>query len=183
MTNNENELLDVYGEDGMETGEVLPKSEIHKNGILHKSVQIWLLNDAGQLLMQQRGLSKKLDPGRWTVTGGHVGSEEESKLAAVRELYEEMGIEKDPEELLYLGSVRNTAYVSDDFTENEILDVYITATFITPEEIPENGEVMATKYFSVVELENQYASLNPDFVVRAEAFSLVKEYIYGPGQN
>ncbi len=183
METNSEELLDVYGEDGMETGEALPKSEIHKHGILHKSVQIWLLNESGHLLMQQRGLSKKLDSGRWAVTGGHVDSQEESKVAAARELYEELGIEKDPEELLYLGSVRNTAYVADDFTENEILDVYVTATFITPEEIPENSEVMATKYFSVVELENQYASLNPDFVVRAEAFSLIKEYIYGPGQN
>ncbi len=177
------ELLDVYGEDGMETGEVLSKSEIHKQGILHKSVQIWLLNDARQLLLQQRAFSKKLQPGKWAVTGGHVESEEESKVAAVRELYEEMGIVKEPEELLYLGSFRHTEYVSDTYTENEILDVYVTVVFVESEDVPVSEEVIGTKYFSMVELERAFAGEDPQFVLYPDSFSLIKEYIYGPDQN
>lgn len=183
MQTDNQELLDVYGEDGLETGEVLPKSEIHRYGTLHKIAQIWLLNDAGQLLLQKRSMTKKLEPGKWAITGGHVDAGEESKVAAARELQEELYIEKDPEELIYLGTVRHVQYVSDDYVENEIVDVYVTAVFVDPEEIAPNSEVDACKYFSLVELERVYSGEDALFALRPESFSLIKEYIYGPGQN
>ncbi len=183
MTNNENELLDVYGEDGMETGEVLPREEIHKYGILHRTTHVWLLNSAGSLLLQKRAMSRKKNPGKWTSPGGHINTQEESKVSAARELFEEMGIEKEPEELLYLGTIRNMQYVSDVYTENEIMDIYVTPVALEPEEIRPTDEVSESRYFTVVDLENQYASLNPEFVYYPESFSLIKEYIYGPGQN
>ncbi len=183
MTNNENELLDVYGEDGMETGEVLPKSEIHKHGILHRIAQIWLLNDSGHILLQKRAMTKKLDPGKWAIPGGHIDTQEESRVAAARELFEEMGIQKEPEEMIYLGTVRHSSYVSEDFTENELVDVYVTAVFVDADDIPVNDEVEGSKYFSLVELERVYSGEDPLFALRPDSFSLIKEYIYGPGQN
>ena len=173
------ELLDVYGEDGMETGEVLPKSEIHKHGILHRIAQVWIFDGRESVLLQKRALTKKLDPGKWAVPGGHIGTEEESKIAGARELFEEMGIQKDPEELFYLGTIRHVEYVSDDFTENEMIDVYITYVDMDPSELIPNDEVTESKYFSVTELERQYAQENPQFAYRPDAFSLAKEYIYG----
>lgn len=177
------ELLDVYGEDGIETGEVLTKSEIHKNGILHKSAQVWLLSSSGNLLLQKRSLSKKLDPNKWSVPGGHVDTQEESKVAAAREVFEEMGIELASESILYLGTVRSFEQPASDFTENELLDVYVAPIFVDVSDVRLNDESSEVKYFSVVELENQYASKNPKFAYRPESFSLIKEYIYGPGQN
>jgi isopentenyldiphosphate isomerase len=172
---NDEELLDVYGEDGLETGEVLPKSEIHRHGILHKSAQVWLFDGRGSVLLQKRAQTKKLDPGKWAVPGGHVGTEEESKVAGAREIFEEMGIEKDPEELLYLGTIRHVEHVS----ENEMIDVYVTYVDIDPQEVMENDEVAGSKYFSIIDLERQYAQENPQFASRPEAFSLIKEYVYG----
>ena len=181
--NEKQELLDVYGEDGIETGEVLSRSEIHKHGILHRVVHIWLLNESGGLLMQKRTLLKRLDPGKWAIPAGHIDTQEESKVAATRELFEEMGIEKDPEDLLFLGTVQHVEHVADDFIENQIVDVYVTAVALEPEEMKPTEEVTESKYFSVVDLENQYASKNPQFAYRPDSFSLIKEYIYGPGQN
>jgi isopentenyl-diphosphate Delta-isomerase len=180
--NNSEELLDVYGEDGIETGEVMPKSEIHKYGVLHRIAEVWLYNGSGGLMLQKRALAKKLDPGKWAVVSGHIGTQEESKIAAARELREEMGIERDPEELLFLGSVRHTEYVADDFIENEILDVYVTGVTEDPEDIKSNNEVLEAKYFTVIDLENQYATGNPQFAYRPDSFTLIKEFVYGPGQ-
>jgi isopentenyl-diphosphate delta-isomerase len=180
---NNEELLDVYGEDGMETGEVLTKSEIHRQGILHRIAQVWLFDGKSSLMLQKRALSKKLDPGMWAVLGGHVGTQEESRIAAVREVQEEMGIELDPEFILYLGTVRYTAHVADDFIENELVDVYVVQTDVDASEVRLNDESSEAKYFTIIDLENQYASENPQFAYRPESFSLIREYIYGPGQN
>lgn len=181
--NNTEELLDVYGEDGMETGEVLPKSEIHRQGILHRIAQVWLFDGKSSLMLQKRAHTKKLDPGMWAVLGGHVDTEEESRVAAVREVMEEMGIELDPEQILYLGTVRHVEYVAADFTENEMVDVYVAHIEIDVSEVRLNDESIEAKYFTIVDLENQYASENPEFAYRPDSFSLIREYIYGPGQN
>ncbi len=173
------ELLDVYDEYGMETGEALPKSEIHKFGILHRTVQIWLYNGNGGLILQKRALTKKSDPGKWAIPGGHVDSQEESRVAATRELFEEMGIEKEPDDLLYLGTIRYVKQVSDDFMENEIVDVYITVTLEDPSEIKLNREVIENKYFSLSDIDRAYSDDDPLFSCHPDAFSLVKEYING----
>ena len=177
------ELLDVYGEDGIETGEVLPKSEVHKHGILHKVVHVWLFDGSSSVLLQKRALTKKFEPGKWALLAGHVVTEEESKMAAVREIFEETGLDLIPESILFLGTVRYLDEVSSDFAENEIVDVYVAHVSVDPTELKPNDEVLEHKYFTILELEKQYANENPQFSYRPDSFSLIKEYVYGPGQN
>lgn len=173
------EMLDVYGEDGIETGEVLSKTEIHERGLIHKTVQVWVIDEVGHILLQRRNPSKRLDPNMWATPGGHVDSGEESRVAASRELFEESGIEKDPSDFLYLGTVQWRHDVADDFIENELVDVYITVASVEPDELPINDEVIGNKYFSLFEIEKAYAENHPEFAYRPEAFSLIKEYLYG----
>ena len=68
------ELLDVLDENGNYTGQVEERKVIHEKGLWHIHVGVWIMNKKGELLFQQRSMQKKINPGKWTRTGGHVDS-------------------------------------------------------------------------------------------------------------
>lgn len=58
-----------------------------------RSVSIWVENDKGQVLLQQRSFDKRLDPGKWTPAAeGTVGKGTDYDDTAVNELEEEIGL-------------------------------------------------------------------------------------------
>jgi isopentenyl-diphosphate delta-isomerase len=99
------ELLEIYTEDGKETGKSEDRDIVHKEGIWHKVIHIWIINSKGEVLIQKRSNNKdtkylflKLkiiiliikSPGCWDVSvGGHISFGETSKEAALKELSEE----------------------------------------------------------------------------------------------
>lgn len=75
-----------------EIGE-MEKMEAHKAGKLHRAVSVFIFNSKGQLLIQKRSENKYHSPGLWTNTAcTHPRPNEDNETAAVRRLYEEMGI-------------------------------------------------------------------------------------------
>lgn len=86
------ELLDVVNENNELTGEVLDKEIIHRKGIFHKEVVIWIMNKQGEILLQKRAITKKHNPDKWGLTAGHVDAGEDVKNAAKREILEEIGV-------------------------------------------------------------------------------------------
>lgn len=69
------------------------RGEIHRRGLLHRSVHIFVFNRHGQLYIQKRALSKDQYPGYWdSSAAGHVDWGESYETAAMRELEEELGI-------------------------------------------------------------------------------------------
>ncbi len=78
----------------------LSRSVVHSGGMWHRVVHIWIVNRRGEILCQQRSLSKDLNPGWWEpFFGGHMAPGEEYKEAAVRELREELGLKVSTAEL------------------------------------------------------------------------------------
>ena len=75
-------------------------------GELSMSVFIWIVNENGQLLIQQRSLKDDNKPGSWSITGGAVDSGETSLDAAVRESFEELGIKICKDNIVYIGTER-----------------------------------------------------------------------------
>ena len=72
----------------------MEKLEAHEKGLLHRAFSVFIFNDAGELLLQQRALSKYHSAGLWTNTCcSHPRPGEDTLLAAKRRLKEEMGIE------------------------------------------------------------------------------------------
>ena len=47
---------------------LMPKMEAHEKGILHRAFSVFVLNDDGDLMLQQRALHKYHSPGLWTNT-------------------------------------------------------------------------------------------------------------------
>ncbi len=71
----------------------LPRKLVHGQGVWHRVSHVWIQNDKGQLLCQQRSLDKELLPGFWECFfGGHIRPNESYEQAAIREASEELGI-------------------------------------------------------------------------------------------
>ena len=66
---------------------------VHSKGIWHRTSHIWIVNDDGAVLCQQRSLSKDSNPGLWEpFFGGHLPPNTSYEQGAVDELKEELGI-------------------------------------------------------------------------------------------
>ncbi|MFN8229785.1 MAG: isopentenyl-diphosphate Delta-isomerase [Bacteroidia bacterium] len=74
----------------------MEKIEAHEKGLLHRAFSIFIFNDAGELLLQQRALTKYHSAGLWTNTCcSHPKPGEEILTAANRRLQEEMGFKTE----------------------------------------------------------------------------------------
>lgn len=70
-----------------------PRSVVHRLGLRHRSVHVWVYNAAGEVLLQKRSLRKECFPGMLdSAAAGHVDRGESYDDCAVRELNEELGI-------------------------------------------------------------------------------------------
>jgi isopentenyldiphosphate isomerase len=96
------EMLEIINAAGVVVG-LKPRSEIHGNpALLHKVIHILVFNDAGELLLQKRSLSKDVAPGKWdTSVGGHFAPGEDPFASARREMEEELGVICEKYEYLY----------------------------------------------------------------------------------
>ena len=71
----------------------LPRAELRARGLIGRCTFILLFNDAGELCVHRRTLSKALYPGYWDVAaGGMVAPGESYAQSASRELAEELGV-------------------------------------------------------------------------------------------
>lgn len=86
----------------------------HEKGALHRAVSVFIFNDLGQMLLQQRAVSKYHSGGLWTNTCcSHPRLGELPLEAAHRRLFEEMGMSCHLEKVL-------------DFTYKVVLDKNLT---------------------------------------------------------
>ncbi|MFO1435959.1 MAG: NUDIX domain-containing protein [Gammaproteobacteria bacterium] len=68
-----------------------PRSVVHRLGLRHRAVHVWVYNPQGEVLLQKRSVRKECFPGLWdSSAAGHVDRGEEHDCA-VRELGEERG--------------------------------------------------------------------------------------------
>lgn len=85
------ELVDVFDENGVRTGETIPREEAIRLGKLIKAFQIWIINNNNEVLMQVRSSDKVHDAGMLDLCSGHVQSGETEIQAVIREIKEELG--------------------------------------------------------------------------------------------
>ena len=80
--------------------EPMPRDIVHKNGIWHRTNQVWIINDKKQILCQRRSLLKDMNPGKWeALFGGHIQAGQDYIDSAIIELKEELGITATKKEL------------------------------------------------------------------------------------
>lgn len=90
------EYWDIYDENRIPTGKKHRRGDPMKPGEYHLDVHVCVFNSKGQLLIQQRQPFKRGWPNLWDLTvGGSALSGETSRMAAQREIREELGLEID----------------------------------------------------------------------------------------
>lgn len=127
---------------------LMEKQAAHIDPHLHRAFSIFIFNSKGELLMQQRALSKYHSPGLWTNTCcSHPRDGEELEEATSRRLWEEMGIRCKMHEVY---SFIYKAYVGQGLTEHEFDHVWIGQSDDTPQ--INHDEVESWKYVNLKDL-------------------------------
>jgi isopentenyl-diphosphate delta-isomerase len=162
--------------------EAVTRSEVHRLGLWHRCIGIWIFNSLGQVLLQKRSLSKDTFPGRWDISvGGHMdGLNADPLSTALREAEEELGLQLNPDHLericILAKTNSGTTISGKEFIDREFKYIYAYQlpddSVITPFE----AEVAAVKWESApVALSSER---DEDFVPRAkEELSLVQAHI------
>lgn len=127
---------------------LMEKQAAHIEPHLHRAFSIFLFNSKGELLMQQRALSKYHSPGLWTNTCcSHPRSGETLEEATSRRLMEEMGMTCPMHEVY---TFIYKAPVGQGLTEHEFDHVFIGQS----DDIPNinTDEVASWKYMRLDDL-------------------------------
>ncbi|WP_339656828.1 isopentenyl-diphosphate Delta-isomerase [uncultured Maribacter sp.] len=122
----------------------MPKMEAHEKALLHRAFSVFIVNDGGEIMLQQRAASKYHSPLLWTNTCcSHQRVGESNLDAGKRRLQEEMGFEAELKELF---SFIYKAPFDNGLTEHEYDHVMIGNFNAEPKINPE--EVEAWKWMS-----------------------------------
>ncbi len=128
---------------------VMEKMEAHEKALLHRAFSVFLFDDAGRMLLQQRSMAKYHSAGLWTNTCcSHPYPGEEVKDAATRRLLEEMNIAAPISKAFHF---MYKAPFDNGLTEHEFDHVFV-GTYNGAVDFNAD-EVMAVRYVNLAELE------------------------------
>lgn len=172
------EYLDVLDQNGVPTGQVKLRSEVHRDGDWHKSAHIWIINDNNELLIQKRSPNKDLYPNMWaTSSAGHLTAGQSSIEGAMRELKEELGIDLPEDKFEYLFSVKRQSS-NGTFINKEFNDVYLVKLNLNISEVVlQEEEVSEIKFVHYKELEKLVNNRQEDIVAYDEEYRRLFEIL------
>lgn len=136
---------------------LMEKIEAHEKALLHRAFSVFILNDKGELMLQQRALHKYHSPGLWTNTCCSHQREGESNITAgKRRLQEEMGFVTELAEAV---SFIYKAPFDNGLTEHEY-DHVMTGTY-NEAPVINSDEVADWKWMDVQAVKDDIGE-NPD---------------------
>lgn len=177
------ELIDVLDENGILTGEVLSRSEIHKRGLWHRAIVVAIVNEQNQILLQQRSNNKEKNAGMWDISvAGHISSGQDSLSAAAREINEEvcvmLGYRTEIKDFRYMYSFRKEQKFKDDFIERQFYDFFILRTSGLDDKTLyfQESEVQAVKFVDLMEIQKMIEK--GEIVQRPEVYSVLMKFLF-----
>ena len=138
------ELVDLYDIHHNKVDGVKEKKSLVK-GEFRLSSFIWVMNDKNEILIQQRLKTAKKATNMWGTTAGGVISGETSLQGAKRELFEELGIVANEDDMRFIGSYMRVR----DFVEIWLLKANVDIRDLKLQE----DEVQDAKWVSISEFE------------------------------
>ena len=177
------ELIDVLDENGNKTGQVLPRSEIHRRGLWHRAIVVAVINEKNEILIQQRSHNKEKNPDMWDISAaGHITAGQDSLMAATREINEEisvnLGFNVEVKEFRFMFSFRKEQVFAEDFIERQFYDFFILRqSGLNNSSIKfQTDEVQNVKFVSISEL-NELRQTDK-IVKRDECYDILTEYLF-----
>lgn len=150
------EMVILVDENDLQVG-LMPKLEAHEKAVLHRAFSVFVFNDDGLLMLQQRALSKYHSPGLWTNTCcSHQRDGETNIEAGKRRLMEEMGFTTTLEDVM---SFIYIAPFDNGLTEHEYDHILAGKYNKEPQLNPE--EVASWKWMSLPDVKKDMQD-NPE---------------------
>ncbi|MFF8860641.1 isopentenyl-diphosphate Delta-isomerase [Streptomyces sp. NPDC015139] len=148
-------LLELVDEKGVTTGTAEKLAAHQPPGQLHRAFSVFLFDEHGRLLLQQRALGKYHSPGVWSNTCcGHPYPGESPFAAAARRTYEELGI--SPSLLAEAGTVRyNHPDPASGLVEQEFNHLFVG--LVQSPLAPDEEEVASTAFVTAAELAERHS--------------------------
>lgn len=136
---------------------IMPKMEAHEKAVLHRAFSVFVMNDQGETMLQQRAAHKYHSPLLWTNTCCSHQREGETNIdAGKRRLHEEMGFVT---ELTELCSFIYKAPFDNGLTEHEFDHVMVGDYNEAP--IINTAEVADWKWMKPADIKEDILN-NPD---------------------
>jgi isopentenyl-diphosphate delta-isomerase len=147
------DLLILVDENDNETGS-LNKRDAHQSGVLHRAFSVFIFNQKGEILLQQRSDEKYHSAGLWSNTCcSHPVKGENIDVAVSRRMKEEMGLECTTH---FQFSFIYKAALENGLIEHELDHVYFGESDDVP--IPDRSEVQDWKYVRPEKLRKELIS-------------------------
>jgi isopentenyl-diphosphate delta-isomerase type 1 len=141
------EILEVVDGGNRPVG-LASRGSIHRYGLQHRSVHIFIFDGQGRLYLQLRHASKDQYPGHWdTSAAGHVSVGEDYAAAARRELAEELALETDLTWVAQVPASVDTGW--------EHVALFLGQTEARP--CPNPAEIQQGRFFTAAEMEELLA--------------------------
>lgn len=177
------ELIDVLNEDGIQTGEVLPRDEIHKRGLWHRAIVVAIINEKNEILLQQRSETKEKNAGMWDISvAGHISAGQDSLSAAAREINEEvsvlLGYRTEIKDFRYMYCFRKEQKFRNDFIERQFYDFFILRTSGVDDKTLyfQKEEVQAIKFVDLGTIQKMIE--NHQLVERPEVYKILINFLF-----
>lgn len=147
------DLLILVDENDNEIGS-MNKLAVHESGVLHRAFSVFIFNQNGEILLQQRSDEKYHSAGLWSNTCcSHPLKGESVNEAVSRRLKEEMGMECTTQ---FQFSFIYKAALENGLTEHELDHVYFGESDALP--VPDPNEVKDWQYIHPEKLKEDIIS-------------------------
>ncbi len=130
------------------------KADCHDgDGVLHRAFSLFLFNDEGHLLLQQRSEQKRLWPGYWSNSCcSHPRRGESLSIATMRRLDDELNVAADLESIYHFTYQANFGEAG---SENELCHVFLGN--LGGSVRPNDNEIESIRYVLADELDGELA--------------------------
>ena len=177
------EMIDVLDENGVKTGAIATRHEVHKKGLWHRAIVVAVINENNEILIQKRSANKEKNPNKWDISAaGHISSGQDALMAATREINEEvsvnLGFNVQVKEFRYMYCFRKQQFFSDDFIENQFYDFFILRqNGLNKESIKfQKDEVQDVDFVTISKLNEMRT--NGELVEREEVYDVLNDYLF-----
>ncbi len=174
IVSSESEELILVDRNDIEIG-FRSKADCHDgDGTLHRAFSLFLFNDEGELLLQQRAAEKRLWPMFWSNSCcSHPRRGESLDVAAQRRLDDELNIAASVEHIYHFCY---QARYSEAGSENELCHVFLGR--VRGDVRPNESEIAATRFVTADSLDAEFEAGKTRFTpwFRQEWQTLKQEY-------
>lgn len=177
------EFIDVLDENGIPTGEIVSRKEVHQKGLWHRAIVVAIVNEKNQILMQKRAANKDKNPNMWDISvAGHISTGQDSLSAAAREINEEvcvmLGYKTEIKDFRFMTSYRKQEIFNENFIERQFYDLFILREFGLDDRTIhfQAEEVQDVKFMDLNEIEKLQKS--SEMVQRPEVYDIIFKYLF-----